>query len=445
MMNNLKPFQSPYYSRDIRMLTIAQDMDSQRKQVNEMEKHLQIFTTPIMQIQMSTLPRNKFDLHCQLLSMTSEKTKRFSPSYPGKLITSKCTCQSQTEHESEKIDVDTEVEEFQRVFSSSKETQTDSKAVKSTANTDDDADDEEFFSLKDDVNELSPRMDVDHCLSVDYLSQGTVRTQYEVDRIASDGEHLFYFSDSSRTLCYIMNILSDKHDQEVFSTKEITCRWPHHPILDLVYSPVSKQFICATKTGVYTCTVRSTDGMSSIDIQMQLTQHWSYVRLAANDGYIWLWTDTPRLSRLAIYSPKTFDCIKSFKLTDYPRFSDNSTSFCIEKNLLATVFQYKQTTNQPPSTAPVKKYFHVILSDATDLRELCTIRLGECDIDHEIRTNDDGLFFLTNGKRKLWILDRFDKKEYVKLHRTGRALTIHQNNQIIIANGTRELECVELL
>lgn len=423
------------------MKTIIQDMEIQRKQINDLEKHLQIFTAPIMQIQMSTLPRNKFDLHCQLLSTNVQKIQRFSPSYPGKLISTKCTCHPQTEHESEKIDVDTEVEEFNPIASSSKETQTDSK-VKSIANTDDDDDDddEEYFSFKDDLNELSPRTDADHLLSIDYLSQGTIRTQYEVDRIASDGEHLFYFSDTSRTLCYIMNTLSDKYDHGISSTKEITCRWPHHPILDLVYSPISKQFICATKTGIYTCTVHCHDGMSSIDIQMQLTQHWSYVRLATNGEYLWLWTDTPRLSQLAIYSPKTFDCIKSFKLTDYPRFSDNSTSFYIEKNILATVFQYKQTT-----TGPTKKYFHVILSDSTDLHEICTIRLGECDIDHEIRANENGQFFLTNGRRKLWILDRLGKKEYVKLHRTGRALTLYQNNQIIIANGTRELECVELL
>lgn len=422
------------------MKLMVHDMELQRKQIDEIEKQLQIFTSPTMRIQMSTFPRNKFDVHCQLLSNTNRTIKPFTPSYAGKLINTKCTCQPQTQYESEKIDVDTEVEELNQIRWLSKETQTDSKG-KSTQSTDDDDDDDEFFSLKDEISDLSPRLDGDYCLSVDYLSQGTIRTQNEVDRIASDGKHLFYFSDTARTLSYVTNLLSDKQDHGIFSTREIICQWPHHPVLDLVYSPVSKQFICATKSGVYTCTVQNNDGMASIDIQMQLTQHWSYVRLAANGEYIWLWTDTPRLSQLAIYSPKTFDCVKVFKLTDYSRFSDNSTSFCIEKNLLATVFQYKQTTQ----TSASKKYFHVILSDGNDLHELTTVRLGECDIDHEIRANDDGQFFLTNGKRKLWIIDQLGKKEYVKLHRIGRALTIHQINQIIIANGTRELECVELL
>ena len=174
---------------------------------------------------------------------------------------------------------------------------------------------------------------------------------------------------------------------------------------------------------------------------MQLTQHWSYVRLSADKNVLWLWTDTPRLSQLHVYSPKTFDCLKSFNLNDYPRFVDNSTSFCIQSNLLATVFQYKQTTKSITS----RKYFHVTLCDSTDLHELCTIHLGECDIDHEIRANNDGKFFITNGKKKLWIVDQNGKREFVKLDYTGRALTIHQKNQILIANGTQQLQRIEQL
>jgi hypothetical protein len=173
---------------------------------------------------------------------------------------------------------------------------------------------------------------------------------------------------------------------------------------------------------------------------MKLTQHWSYVRLSADKNYIWLWTDTPRSSQLRTYSPKTFDCIKIFNLNDYPRFSDNSTSFCIHTNILATLFQFKQT----PNMISHRKIFHLTLCDSNDLHELCTIRLGQCEIDHEIRVNSDRLFFITNGKKKLWIVDQHGKKEYVRLYRTGRALTIHNKHLIIIANGTQQLQCVEL-
>jgi hypothetical protein len=144
---------------------------------------------------------------------------------------------------------------------------------------------------------------------------------------------------------------------------------------------------------------------------------------------------------LRTYSPKTFDCIKIFDLKDYPRFLDNSTSFSVHTNILATLFQFKNTSN----SVSHRKIFHLTLSDIKDLHELCTIRLGECDIDHEIRINDDGLFFITNGKKKLWIVDRNGKKEYIKLYRTGRALAIHNRNHIIIANGTQQLQCIELL
>jgi hypothetical protein len=435
VITNLKPLitkSQQNWLRDGITKNIIHELEIQRKQINEIENHLEIFSFPTMQINMSTYPRNKLDLHCQLLLNTYKSTKTFSSFYPGKIIKTQCTCDQNIEYESEKIDVDTEVEELNSIVYSTKQIQTDPIIIESIHNTDND--ESEYFSLQDNISELSNRINIEYCLSKHYISQGTILTQNKVDRIASDGEHLLYFSDVSKSLCYVINILSDRQ------TKEITCRWPHYTIIDLVYSPVSLQFICATKTGVYTCTIDSDNDNSTIDIQMQLTQNWSYVRLSADENFLWLWTDTPCLSQLRIYSPKTFDCIKSFNLNDYSRFTDNSTSFCIHKNLLATVFQYKQA-----NTIAYKKNFHVTLCDSTDLHELCTIRLGECDIDHEIRANKNGIFFITNGKKKLWIIDRYGKKEYVKLYRTGRALTIHTINKILIANGTQQLQCIELL
>ena len=78
---------------------------------------------------------------------------------------------------------------------------------------------------------------------------------------------------------------------------------------------------------------------------------------------------------------------------------DNSTSFCIHANTLATLFQFKPI----PNTVSHRKIFHLTLCDSIDLHEICTIRLGECDIDHEVRVNNNGLFFITNGKKKLGI------------------------------------------
>jgi hypothetical protein len=442
MMTNLKPFISE--SEQIRSheditKTVTDELEIQRKQISEIEHRLAIFSAPIMQLKMSTFPRSKFNLHCQLFLNSYQSTKQFSSSSPGKIITTKCTYDQQTEHDIEKLDIDTEVEELNQLIYSTKQTQTDFN-IQPTLNVDEDED--EYFSLQDETTELINRMNTECSLSTHYTSQGTITTQNEVDRIASDGEHLLYFSDASKTLCYITNISSDRQTNGISTTKEITCRWPHHSILDIVYSPVSSQFICATKTGVYTCNIDSTNDNSTIDIQMQLSQNWSYIRLSADEKFLWLWTDTPRLSQLSIYAPKTFDCIKSFNLNEYARFSDNSTSFCIHSNLLATVFQYKQTTT---NAITYKKHFHVTLCDSTDLHELYTIRLGECDVDHEIRANNDGNFFITNGKRKLWIIDQNGQKEFVKLSRTGRALTIHKQNQILIANGTQQLQRIEQL
>ncbi|CAF0795748.1 unnamed protein product [Rotaria sordida] len=421
------------------------ELDIQRKQINDIEQDFNKFSLSNMQLKMSTYPRNKLDLDCQLLLSSYTTIKKFSYSYPGKIISTKCSYDQHTEYENEKIDVDTEVEELNENLYSTKQIQTDS-VIESVHNTDVDDDveddkDEEYFSLQEETSELNNSIHTEHCLSKRYINQGTILTQNEVDRIASDGEHLLYFSDTSKSLCYILSILSDRRVNGTSRTKEITCRWPHSTILDLVYSPTSSQFICATKTGIYTCIIDSNNDDSTIDIQLQITQSWSYIRLSADKNFLWVWTDTPRLSQLHVYSPKTFDCIKQFDLRNYRLFSNNSTSFCIHTNLIATVFQFKQTTN----TMIYKKNFHVTLCDNIGLQELCKINLGECDIDHEIRANNDGIFFITNGKKTLWIVDRYGKKEYVKLHRTGRALTVHTTNQILIANGTKHLQCIELI
>jgi hypothetical protein len=422
------------WNRDGITKNLMLELEIQQKQLADIEHRLEIFSSPNLQIKMSTYPRNNLDLNCQLLLNSCTSTKKFSHNYPGKIILTRCSYDKGSALQNDKIDVETEVEELVEHIVTNTQMQTDPIIAISHDIDDDDDDDPSLLPESDQINNL---INKENCLSTRCIQQSTILTQNEVDRIASDGEHLLYFSDTSKSLCYITNLLSTKQANATSTTKEISCRWPHHPIIDLIYSPGSSQFVCATKTGVYTCTIKD----STIDIRMQLLQLWTYVRLSADKNFIWLWSDTPRTSQLRTYSPKTFDCIKIFDLKDYPRFLDNSTSFSVHTNILATLFQFKNTSN----SVSHRKIFHLTLSDIKDLHELCTIRLGECDIDHEIRINDDGLFFITNGKKKLWIVDRNGKKEYIKLYRTGRALAIHNRNHIIIANGTQQLQCIELL
>jgi hypothetical protein len=440
MITNIKPLISKSQQNSTQggtSKTNTVELENQRKQISDIEQRLSIFASPTMAFKLSTLPRNKLELHCQLLLDSHTATKRFSTNAPGKLITTNCSCGQRNDLAIEKVNVDTDVEELHEYPPAAKETQTDTVVDvhhKTVVN-----DEDGYLSLHE-TSGLINHIDTDGYLSTRYRSHGIILAQYEVDRIASDGKHILYFSDASKSLCYITNILSEKQVNSTSFTQEITCRWPYSPLLDLVYSPVTSQFICATKTGIYTCTIDPYHHNPIINIQMQVVQLWSYVRLSVDKNFLWVWTDTPRLSQLRIYSPTTFDCIRSYDLKDYPRFTDNSTTFCSHTNILATVFQFKQTPN-----ITYRKYFHVTFCDSTDLHELCTVRLGECDIDHEIRANSDGVFFITNGNDKLWIVDRYGKKEYVNLHRIGRAITIHSKNQIFIANGTHQIQCVELI
>ncbi|UJR13816.1 hypothetical protein I4U23_000827 [Adineta vaga] len=433
LMDNLLPIitkTQQNWSRDGVTKNLMVEFEHQQKQINDIENRLEIFSSPNLQIKMSTYPRNNLDLQCQLLLSSYSTTNKFSHNYPGKIMSTRCSYAKDQELHNDKIDVETEIEEFIEHVLANKQIQTDPIIDSSI-----DIDDENELSLLTETEQINQRINNENCLSGRFIQQQTILTRNEVDRIASDGENLLYFSDTSKSICYITNIVSTRQANGTSITEEISCHWPHQPIIDLIYSPGSSQFLCATKTGIYSCTIKD----STIDIRMELVQLWSYVRISANEKAIWLWSDTPRTSQLRTYLPKTFECIKIFDLKNYPRFLDNSTTFSVHTNILATVFQFNKTSDSISS----RKYFHLTFCDIKDLHELCTIQLGECNVDHEIRHNEDGLVFITNGKKKLWIVDQFGRKEYVKLYRLGRALTLHKKNQIIIANGTQQLQCVE--
>lgn len=400
--------------------TAMDELDEYRHAINEMENRLEKFSTPSMRIKMSTYPREKIELYCQATPVSLLLAKKFSKESPGKAVTTNCT------YRQGHINFETDVEELQQKQFATRQVQT------QVFQDDDDSDREDQIDTDVITENQAPLISTRHECSKRILAQN------EVDRITSDGENLFYYSETSKSLCYVTKIYSSQQADGVSFTQEISCRWPNTAVLDLIYSPSSSEFVCATKTGVYSCTVNK--NLSKIDYKLQLTQASSYVRLAVDKNYIWLWSDTPRASLLRTYSPRTYTCIKIFNLKDYPRFLDNSTSFCVHSNIIATLFQFSSLANPKE----LDKYFHLNFCDTVSLNELCTIRLGPCKIDHEIRVGYDGLFYITNGKRKLWVVDRNGKKEYVKLSSIGRALTVHKDNQIIIANGTQQLQCVEL-
>jgi hypothetical protein len=409
------------------------DRSYESKQIDEIEQRLNLFSTPRMTLQLCTYPRHKLDLKCQLLMNTSVSNSRFVSHGTDQMISARCIT-------SDNIEIETDMEQVHGNLLIDKQIQTEPSwnmmsYVRSEQK--DNGDDlENNYSVHDDTNELNTRSCQEYARCTRLTCQRTIITQHGVDRIASDGEHLLYFSDTSNVLCYVSAVITDPSFMDMSITKESVCRWPHHPIIDLIYSSLSSQFICATRTGVYTCVIHFNNGDYTIDIQLKLAQNWSYVRLSTDKNHLWLWTDTSYSSQLRVYSPVTFSCLKNFDLYDYPCFFDNSTSFCIHDQRLVTIFQFQHSTTANDT------HFHVTFCDSKDLRQLSTVPLGECDIDHEIRANHCGTFFIINGKRTLWIIDEHEHVEYVTLTRTGRALTIHKNDEILIANGTQQLQCI---
>ncbi|CAF5200627.1 unnamed protein product, partial [Rotaria magnacalcarata] len=182
------------------------ELETQRKQIKDIEYRLNAFSSPKMHIRMSTFPRNKLDLYCQPVSDAYKSTKKFAASYPGKTITTRCSFGKPNALQSEKIDVETEVEELNPNIFMNKQIQTD-PMIDYTRDIDDDDDHDVDHDLFDETDQINNRINAENCLSSRYTQQGTILTQNEVDRIASDGEQLLYYSDTSKTLCCIKNIL----------------------------------------------------------------------------------------------------------------------------------------------------------------------------------------------------------------------------------------------
>ncbi|CAF4495921.1 unnamed protein product, partial [Didymodactylos carnosus] len=196
------------------------------------------------------------------------------------------------------------------------------------------------FSLTYDETKLNSKTITEHYTSGRYEQTSSIITQNEVDRIASDGQNFLYFSDTTKSLCYIYELIRTP----IMATREITARWRYMPVLDLIWSDVRKQYLCATKQGIYSCMcfINSRHKIDKIDVNIELAKNWSYVRLSVNNDTIAIWSDTQETSELNFYNPVTFEHTKYLDLRKYSRFCDNSTSFCLYKNSIATLFQFKQ-------------------------------------------------------------------------------------------------------
>ena len=197
------------------------DLEINRKQLMDIERRLEIFSSPKMEIKLSTYPRNKLNLHCQPLSSSFISTKKFSATYPGKTISTQCSFGRVAEIQSDKIDVETEIEELSQHMSMNKQCQTDP-----ILNHNHILINNENVYLRNEIDQVNDRFNSENCVSARFVQQGTILTQNEVDRIASDGEHLFYYSETSKSLCYITDLLSTKQANGTSITKEISCRWP---------------------------------------------------------------------------------------------------------------------------------------------------------------------------------------------------------------------------
>ena len=166
------------------------ESEIQKQQLADIEHRLDLFSSPEMQIKMSTYPRNKLNLHCRPLSNSFTATKMFSAHHPGKTIFTRCSYGKPTALQSENIDVETEVEELSHRVVNNQQVQTDPFLDYNY-----DIDDEEDFYSQEEIDQFGKRVNVENCLSKRFIQQRTILTENEVDRIASDGEHLLYYSD----------------------------------------------------------------------------------------------------------------------------------------------------------------------------------------------------------------------------------------------------------
>ncbi|CAF1047591.1 unnamed protein product [Adineta steineri] len=276
-----------------------------------------------------------------------------------------------------------------------------------------------------DVDDDSSVFDDDDDDSTDRdLKNGIMITSCTVNRMASDGQNILYTSYNEEESDIIAYSLVNNKD----GSEDMYIEWKQSRIDDMIWCNSIQRFICATKNGIYT--VEYINGR--YNIFRVVRGNYSYIRVGANTTNIFLHYTIAgeETDEIATYG-LNFDMVNVFDVRSQKYFC-SSSSFCVTDNSLASICTRIQHN---------RRVFKMNLFDL-NMKELKWMRLGECDDMIEIRSDENELFFIATGRRKLHIISFHRKMQTIELEDDGDCIAILNNRRIAITKGRRDIELI---
>jgi hypothetical protein len=251
-------------------------------------------------------------------------------------------------------------------------------------------------------------------------------SSYNIDRMASDGENIFYtsFFDGRPDLIIYCHLNDDNRPDR--------CRdWNQSRISDMIWWGSIEQFVCGAKDGIYT--VDCTDG--KFRITNVIRGCWVDVIVAANTNNLFTWANpiANNQNEIRVFST-SFNFIRqiSFTFRSVGPYLGRSCSFCATDNLIALICTHVKDN---------RKVFQVNFCDF-NMNKFNTILLGPCGNYVEIRTDGKDRFFITTGLHQLHIVSPNGKKDTINLANVGDYIAVFNTHRIAISNGNAGMELI---
>ena len=223
-----------------------------------------------------------------------------------------------------------------------------------------------------------------HVDSVEFLSGIHIYTTYVVNRLASDGENVMYasYAEDGRDLIAYCTIQKRSRGDDPFR------EWRGTRVEDMIWWSTIDKFLCASRTHIRTIDY----SQRKFHIQTVLYGQWSSVRMTTNSTNFFLHSKTPITNEMNIYTTN-FNLVQTIDLLQHPYLA-KSLGYCAHDDGFVSLH------------AQLRGQLHILQMKFFDveLNKISLADLGALFGPTEIRSDDNGLFFITDGNRKLHIV-----------------------------------------
>ncbi len=251
-----------------------------------------------------------------------------------------------------------------------------------------------------------------------------VVASYNVNLLASDGNHVFYtsyFENSPDLIAYCY--LDGRCECDPWRY------WKQARIQDMVWWDSVNAFVCATNDAVYTVTFHQDE----FKIYPKIRGDWSFVRVATNGDRLWVWVNDNKdeFDGVLVYDDN-FECERKINFDDgcRRRIVDNITSFCVTDQLVATIQESTVTSHTRLQ----------VNFNGFNMVNFKSIDLGPSFGDTMIRTDGQNRLFIVTGGRILYEVSPKGSILAYFLSNNCDALTVLNSRCFIVSSKCRTLE-----